>query len=389
MKIPGFISYSHADGKILTQGLAKYLKNLFPNFHPIYDEDFIQGNELNKIPEELKLCNILIVIITPACVDSKQVIGEIQTAKKLRMKILPCKDVNVGKTWEELPPEFRSNIGLEFEDGDELKRKTYSALIKILESLSKELQDSIPKKTVAKKSIVPSQDEKIIAQKGFGGIQGFTLETKKKGYVISAGFDDNGEVLDVLLDRKSMSLIYRVDVPEDGHMRILLKRDLINATNSKGEEEKFFVLIDGEEVEHEEVDLDVDTRGIGVNVPNGAKEIEIIGTEIEGISYLGKVKQENIVKICKGSSVPGCEETKQCVEPETLEINIGDKVLWENNDSAAHTITSGSAADGPNGLFDSSLFMSGTTFEVTFTEEGEYPYFDMVHPWIAGKIIVK
>jgi len=43
---------------------------------------------------------------------------------------------------------------------------------------------------------------------------------------------------------------------------------------------------------------------------------------------------------------------------------------------------------GPNGLFDSSLFMSGTTFEVTFTEKGEYPYFDMVHPWITGKIIV-
>ncbi|TAK23203.1 MAG: amicyanin, partial [Nitrosarchaeum sp.] len=37
---------------------------------------------------------------------------------------------------------------------------------------------------------------------------------------------------------------------------------------------------------------------------------------------------------------------------------------------------------------DSSLFMSGTTFEFTFDESGEYPYFCMVHPWMTGEIIV-
>ncbi len=389
MKVAGFISYSHADGKALTQGLAGYLKNLFRGFEPVYDEDVDEGEKLDGIKEKLALCNILFVIITPAALQSEKVAEEIKIAKEKEMKIIPCKDQYIAKSWDELPWKLNDYKGIEFENSDELKRKAYSTLVKVIESLSKELEKSIPKKTIAKKSIVQIQDEKIIAQKGFGGIQGFTIDTKKKGYVISAGFDDNGEVLDVLLDRKSMSLIYRVEVPEDDHMRILLKRDLINAINSKGEEEEFFVMIDGEEAKHEEIDLYVDTRGIGVNVHKGAKEVEIIGSEIEGISYLGKVKQENIVKISEGSSVPGCEETKQCVVPETLEIKAGDKVLWENNDSAAHTITSGSQAEGPDGLFDSSLFMAGTTFEVTFTEEGEYPYFDIVHPWIKGKIIVK
>jgi len=33
--------------------------------------------------------------------------------------------------------------------------------------------------------------------------------------------------------------------------------------------------------------------------------------------------------------------------------------LLKNFDSAAHTVTSGTPADGPDGIFDSSLFMSG------------------------------
>jgi len=123
-----------------------------------------------------------------------------------------------------------------------------------------------------------------------------------------------------------------------------------------------------------------------MNVPRGAKEIEIIGTEREGISYMGEVKRENVVRILPGSSVPGNE---RFLDPETLEIKIGEKVRWVNDDTAAHTVTSGSQAEGSDHIFDSSLFMSKSTFEVTFHQKGTYDYFDMVHPWITGKIIVK
>ena len=95
------------------------------------------------------------------------------------------------------------------------------------------------------------------------------------------------------------------------------------------------------------------------------------------------------VSIPSGTSVPGCEETKECNIPYTVTIDPGGEVTWSNDDSAAHTVTSGTAKDGPDGNFDSSLFMAGTTFSVTLDEEGTYPYFCMVHPWMTGEVIVE
>jgi len=100
-------------------------------------------------------------------------------------------------------------------------------------------------------------------------------------------------------------------------------------------------------------------------------------------------KKENIVIIPMGSSSPGCEETGKCLIPSILEIKLDEEVTWENHDTAAHTITSGTPEMGPDGEFDSSLFMGGNIFSVRFTKKGEYPYFDMTHPWQAGMVIVK
>ncbi|MBI1657615.1 MAG: protease inhibitor Kazal-type [Thaumarchaeota archaeon] len=90
----------------------------------------------------------------------------------------------------------------------------------------------------------------------------------------------------------------------------------------------------------------------------------------------------------EGTSVPGCEEDDTCFMPSMLEISVGDTVMWLNQDAAAHTITSGSPATGPDGVFDSSLVMSGATFEHTFEEPGTYDYFCLVHPWMLGTIQV-
>jgi plastocyanin len=94
------------------------------------------------------------------------------------------------------------------------------------------------------------------------------------------------------------------------------------------------------------------------------------------------------ISIPSGSSVPGCDETKTCFSPSEVSVNVGDTVTWSNDDSAAHTVTSGTPSDGPDGTFDSSLFMAGTTFSYTFDKAGEYNYFCMVHPWMTGKIQV-
>jgi len=95
------------------------------------------------------------------------------------------------------------------------------------------------------------------------------------------------------------------------------------------------------------------------------------------------------VVVPQGTSVPGCEETKSCYDPYTIRVKEFSTVTWYNADSAAHTVTSGTAADGPTGVFDSSLFMAGTTFSHTFESAGEFPYHCMVHPWMTGYVIVE
>ncbi len=94
------------------------------------------------------------------------------------------------------------------------------------------------------------------------------------------------------------------------------------------------------------------------------------------------------VSIPTGTSSPGCEETNECYLPDSVSIKAGDTVIWANDDTAAHTVTSGSPSEGPSGIFDSSLVLAGDSFEVTFDNSGSYDYFCMVHPWMTGSIQV-
>jgi plastocyanin len=94
------------------------------------------------------------------------------------------------------------------------------------------------------------------------------------------------------------------------------------------------------------------------------------------------------VQIPTGTSVPGCEETSECFLPADVTINAGDTVTWTNTDTAAHTVTAGSPADGPSGVFDSSLILGGAQYTHTFEDVGNFDYFCMVHPWMVGSITV-
>lgn len=96
------------------------------------------------------------------------------------------------------------------------------------------------------------------------------------------------------------------------------------------------------------------------------------------------------VSITRGSLMPGCEKTNKCYDPHTVTIGIGGKVVWINDDAGMHTVVSGVLADGgPDGAFNSGMFASGTEFSHVFKKTGEYHYFDIVHPWMQGVVIVK
>ena len=75
-------------------------------------------------------------------------------------------------------------------------------------------------------------------------------------------------------------------------------------------------------------------------------------------------------------------------DPENVQVSPGETVLWINDDTAAHTVTSGNPQDGPNGLFDSGMVLAGETFEFTFTSTGIEEYYCVVHPWMVGTVDV-
>ena len=99
------------------------------------------------------------------------------------------------------------------------------------------------------------------------------------------------------------------------------------------------------------------------------------------------------IDIALGSSVPGCEETADgCYILNTTVLSKADaQVTWYNTDNAAHTVTSGTPDDGPDGLFDSSMIMAAGQYTKDFERgfsDGTYDYYCIVHPWMTGTIII-
>jgi plastocyanin len=123
--------------------------------------------------------------------------------------------------------------------------------------------------------------------------------------------------------------------------------------------------------------------GIDVNVNGAINETSVA-------SAAGEEKVQ--VSIVPGSTLL----TDTAYDPNTVELAVGQTVLWINNDSAFHTVTSGEAG-GPDAgeIFDSGLagplamIIKDITFEHTFNVTGEYPYYCILHPGMVGLVIVQ
>src|SRR5215218_10231432 len=87
------------------------------------------------------------------------------------------------------------------------------------------------------------------------------------------------------------------------------------------------------------------------------------------------------------SIVPGASSlTTDAFSPNPIQVSVGTTVTWTNNDAEPHTVNAGENAT-PSGLFDSYIPPAGT-FQHTFTEPGEYPYFCILHPNMVGTVEV-
>lgn len=68
--------------------------------------------------------------------------------------------------------------------------------------------------------------------------------------------------------------------------------------------------------------------------------------------------------------------------PSTLNVRVGDTVVWTNNDSVAHTVTGDTA--GPR----STSIAQGGTYSYTFTTSGTFSYHCSIHPSMMGTVMV-
>jgi len=115
----------------------------------------------------------------------------------------------------------------------------------------------------------PSGVEKSIVTDTTVSVQG---STDLIGYTITGG-----KLLGIMPDVDANSLIISIEATEDGSITLTIPRSVLDAVFEDGEDDDFFVLIDGEEVDFDETTTSTD-RTLVIEFPAGAEEIEIIGT---------------------------------------------------------------------------------------------------------------
>ena len=118
----------------------------------------------------------------------------------------------------------------------------------------------------------------------FGGSTG-TVPSKEGTTITVSGTDfmvnykiTGGKLVSITPDVEAHSLIIAITASQDGSLVITLPRSLIDAKMGD-QDDTFFVLVDGEEVEFEETTTSTD-RTLTIQFPAGAEEIEIIGTTV-------------------------------------------------------------------------------------------------------------
>ena len=67
--------------------------------------------------------------------------------------------------------------------------------------------------------------------------------------------------------------------------------------------------------------------------------------------------------------------------PATIEIEVGETVVWTNRGREVHTTTS-------DGAWDSGDIRPGAEFSFTFTRAGTYDYVCQYHPEMRGRVVV-
>ena len=128
-------------------------------------------------------------------------------------------------------------------------------------------------------------------------------------------YTSNGvELKSATADMDFMSLIFQVEVLDNkGEIEFNFDRDFFDAKLGS-EDDGFFVIADGDELSFEET-KDNSYRTIVFSIDPGTEEIEIVGSQIAGISYLIEKEEAEIE-----AAIEAEEEAIAAAEAEEAEV---------------------------------------------------------------------
>ena len=371
MTVKIFISYSQEDFFARGAKIKNYLSKLIPNADVFIDQSKSKGQDWQKKNDEkLVGSDIVIVILTPASLQSHEIAREVDIAKKKEKIMLPCKDDNLDLPWKDIPWGLSEKDGITFDEDEVLRTRLYREITRIMEDNFEKNIRKVASITSVKAKLKHG-DIPLIHNKKI-----FTLP-----YFVNSG---SVNTTSAKIDADAFSVLATITCDEETEFGISLPRKLIDAKTDLKDDD-FFVLINGEETNFQE-EIDEKERTIEISLHKGVNKIEIIGNQLLGISIGVTAISGNRISVLPGTGVP---HDGKHLEPEVLTIKQGDNVIWSNDSSVAHTFTSGTPTDGPDGLFDSGLAMAGSTYKITFNNKGTFEYFCMVHPWEQGIIGVE
>ena len=215
-------------------------------------------------------------------------------------------------------------------------------------------------------------------------------------------YNIRGAVVESIVgDEDNNSINVLIDARLDGNLTITISSNVVEPFDDG----TYFVLVDGEEIH------DFSQTGSILSIPflAGATEVTILGitddyvaiqaaeeaaaeheammAEKAAAEKAAALPMSIAIENAIGSSTPGCEP--DCFIPNAATVAVGGTVSFVNSDTAPHTSTSGTPAGGPDGVWDSSLVMPGSSYDTIISSAGTYDYFCMVHPWMTGTITAK
>ena len=157
-----FISYSQRDGSDFAKHIQRYLIG-FPN-DVFIDIDSIRVEEpwTNSIFENISICDIFVVILTPDSLMSPRVEDEVLHAQRENKVIVPCISADIA--YNDIKWGLEKIQGIEFSYEYQLTRKIYSK-IKNYKNLQHEKQDYISQQNAVQHTNI-SEDVDALNEKG-------------------------------------------------------------------------------------------------------------------------------------------------------------------------------------------------------------------------------